>query len=231
MKQCLLCLDYSHKNICTPCTLDLPWVKTRCPGCGRHSELASLCVICQKTPAFWDRGIAPLLYLPPVVNLISGLKFSRQLFQARTLTDLFLEALPPGPLPQLLLPVPLHPWRMLWRGFNQSTELARLLSKHLGIPYSPYFIKRVKHSAAQRGSDKKTRQSNISQAFLLKRPLPVSRIALIDDVLTTGETLSEICRVIRSSHPDIQIDVWAMAQVGFMPKKKKINAPIDLERS
>jgi ComF family protein len=219
MKQCLLCLDYSKENICIPCKADLPWIKSSCPGCGRHSELVNLCAICQKEPALWNKGLAPLLYQPPVVNLVSGLKFSRLFFQARTLTDLFLEALPPGPLPQLLLPVPLHPWRMLWRGFNQSTELARLLSKGLGIPYSPYYLKRIKHTAAQRGSDKQTRKSNITRAFVLKRPLPVSHIALIDDVLTTGETLSEICRAIRSIHPDIRIDVWAMAQVGLASNK------------
>jgi len=217
MKQCLLCLDYSKENICIPCKRDLPWVKTTCPGCGRHSELVNLCALCQKVPALWNSALAPLLYLPPVVNLVSRLKFSRQIFQARTLTDLFLEALPSGPRPELLLPVPLHPWRMLWRGFNQSTELARLLSKSLGIPYSPYYIKRVKHSAAQRGSDKKSRQSNIRRAFILKQPLPVSHIALIDDVLTTGETLSEICRAIRSVHPNIRIEVWAMTQVGLRP--------------
>lgn len=197
MKQCLLCLDFTRDNICIPCKNDLPWVKAAYP---EHS-----------TP--WNSSFSPLLYLPPVVSLISQLKFYRQFFQARTLTDLFLEALPPGPRPALLIPVPLHPWRMLWRGFNQSTELARLLSKGLNIPYSVSYIKRIKHTRAQRGSTKQHRKSNVTHAFKLIRPLPVSHIALIDDVLTTGETLSDICRAIREVHPDIHIDVWTMAQV------------------
>jgi ComF family protein len=147
------------------------------------------------------------------VNLIAGLKFSKQFHHARTLTDLFLEALPEGPRPELLLPVPLHPWRMLWRGFNQSTELTRLLSQALSIPYSPYYLKRIKHSTSQRGSKKSARRKNVTAAFALRQPLPVSHIALIDDVLTTGETLGALCRMLRAHQPELRIEVWAMAQV------------------
>jgi ComF family protein len=213
MKQCLLCLDFTQENLCLPCKLELPWVKTVCPACGRACSSVNLCPDCLKHSSPWNTGFFPLGYEPPLINLIKQLKFSRQYFQARSLTDLFLEALPPGPRPELLLPVPLHPWRMLWRGYNQSTELARLLSQSLHIPYSPSYLKRFKFSAAQRGSNKSLRQSNVSHAFKLIAPLKVSRVALIDDVLTTGETLSDICRAIRVHHPDIHITVWTMAQV------------------
>lgn len=213
MKQCLLCLDFSKENICNACKADLPWVKSTCQGCGRHSESAGLCKICIKTPALWDFGLAPLLYETPISGLISELKFAHPFVQARTLTNLFMEALPAKTHPELILPIPLHPWRMLWRGYNQSTELARLLSKGLGIPYSPDYLKRVKHARTQRGSDKKTREQNMAESFILKKDLPVSHVAIVDDVMTTGETLKSVCRAIRSRQNNLKIEVWTLAQV------------------
>lgn len=213
MKQCLLCLDFCKESFCGPCHGDLPWLKTFCPRCGRFEATSKLCALCQQAPCPWDWGFAPLPYESPISPLILKLKLYQQVACARTLTDLFLDAFPGGPLPGLILPAPLHPRRLLSRGFNQSTELARLLSQGLKIPYSPYYLKRLKHGPHQRGSNKIARLSNVKDAFELARPLKVHHIALVDDVLTTGQTLGAMCEAIRKVHPSIRIDVWAMAQV------------------
>jgi ComF family protein len=144
--------------------------------------------------------------------MILQLKMAKQFYYARILVDLFLESLPRDSLPDLILPVPLHPWRLLRRGYNQSTELAKILSERLSIPYNPYYLKRLKHSPAQKGSDRKTRRKNVAQAFALRRGLTVSHIALVDDVITTGETIRSLCKMIRAEYPEIKISIWTMAQ-------------------
>lgn len=215
MNQCLLCLDFTPESLCIPCQNELPWVQECCPRCGRAAHRNVICALCQKTPCLWDRGVAPLFYSPPVASMILGLKQSRQLFYARTLANLFIQALPDTPRPELILPVPLHSWRLLKRGFNQSTELCKILAEQLRISYSPYYIKRLKHSPHQRGADKKTRKANVARAFSLIRPLPVSHIALVDDVFTTGETLTAVCKAIRQHHPDVRIEIWTIAQTAL----------------
>ena len=205
------------RSLCLPCKQSLPWVESLCPGCGRSSPKNQLCALCQKAPCHWDRAHAPLLYLPPLAGMVLQLKFSRQFHYARTLANLFIETLPEGPLPDLILPVPLHPWRLLRRGYNQSTELAKILSERLGIAYSPYCLKRIKYTPPQSESKKSARKSNMKDAFALKRPIKAQHIALVDDVLTTGETLSALCQTIRRVHPDIKIDIWTVAQTPHKP--------------
>jgi ComF family protein len=216
MKQCLVCLDFTPDALCALCKNELPWIQEFCPRCGRHEPQNKPCALCQHSSCLWDQGFFPLLYQHPVSPMVLQLKMSKQFHYARTLVDLFLEILPRDSLPDLILPVPLHPWRLFWRGYNQSTELAKILSERLSIPYSPYSLKRLKHSPAQKDSDKKTRRQNVDQAFALRRALTVSHIALVDDVITTGETLRSLCKIIRVEYPTIKISVWTIAQTkGF----------------
>jgi len=157
-------------------------------------------------------GAAPLLYQTPIPNMLWDLKFYRKLHYAQALSRLFIQAHPQIERPEILIPVPLHPRRMISRGFNQSAELCRALSQKLNIPYRTRHIKRIKHTPPQRQLGKHSRKHNLRDAFALHKPIPAKHIALVDDVLTTGETFDSICRMLRE-HTNIErIDVWAMAQ-------------------
>lgn len=215
MEQCLLCLDATPTPLCPPCIAELPWVEGTCYQCGRAHNSPTLCQPCQKQPPAWDNCTAPLLYEPPITAMIRGLKFDHKLFYARRLSELFVRALHANSLPELLLPVPLHPWRMIGRGFNQSGELSRALSRLLNIPYRTRHIKRIKHTPPQRELDKSSRKHNLKDAFALHKPIQAKHIAIVDDVLTTGETLDRICMMLREQSDVKRIDVWAMAQREF----------------
>jgi ComF family protein len=98
----------------------------------------------------------------------------------------------------VLVPVPLHPTRQRERGFNQASLLAELLSARISIPCKPV-LKRIRYTTTQTALDRAERMENLHNAFRLRKNADVRglRVLLIDDVLTTGSTLSECARVLK----------------------------------
>ncbi|MCK5580456.1 MAG: ComF family protein [Candidatus Omnitrophica bacterium] len=101
----------------------------------------------------------------------------------------------------LIVPVPLHPWRLYKRGFNQSLLLADLISAHLGIPISSNNLIRGHYTKNQAKISKKERWTNIQGAFKIKSSCEFvdKNILIIDDLMTTGATTSEIARVLKGA--------------------------------
>jgi ComF family protein len=104
----------------------------------------------------------------------------------------------PGPAPDALVPVPLHPARIRARGFAPAAVLARALARALGAPAAPA-LRRVRDTPSQTGLDRPGRRRNVAGAFAPARPLPGATIWLVDDVVTTGATLGEAARVLRAA--------------------------------
>jgi ComF family protein len=101
---------------------------------------------------------------------------------------------------ELILPVPLHHLRLRQRGFNQAALLARRLGSNLGIPVDYSSLKRSRWTEPQTGLSRRKRAANVKGAFALIRPEKVRgrRTILLDDVLTTGETVNQCARVLKS---------------------------------
>jgi ComF family protein len=110
-----------------------------------------------------------------------------------------------------LIPVPLHFLRRCKRGFNQAELIAAELQRHCGIPVRRHLLRRISHTSAQSGLDRKTRQKNLRDAFRCT-PLHGAHVALIDDVLTTGATLQECGRIVKKAGAG-RISVWVAARV------------------
>ncbi|RLA51497.1 MAG: ComF family protein, partial [Gammaproteobacteria bacterium] len=115
----------------------------------------------------------------------------------------------------LLLPVPLH-WRRLWqRGFNQSDLLCRQLRcAHpalTGAVLENRLVRRHRATAAQSGSNASQRARNLRGAFTARRPCDNLRIAIVDDVLTTGATASAVASVLQAAGAS-HIEVWCLAR-------------------
>src|SRR5690606_5809917 len=102
-------------------------------------------------------------------------------------------------LPQLILPVPLHPQRAFTRGFNQAYLFIHLISKRMNTPAHDTYLKRIKHTSTQRTLDIKMRKRNVKQAFALAKPIPVNikHVAIFDDVITTGATIDSIAKTLQ----------------------------------
>lgn len=98
---------------------------------------------------------------------------------------------------ELLIPVPLHWRRRLQRGYNQAELIAKVLSDDSGIPVDLRLLKRVKSTEAQKNLDPGQRRRNLRGAFCAVKEVRARRVAVIDDIYTTGSTLDEAARILK----------------------------------
>ena len=215
--RCVLCGRPSGSVcICTPCKSDLPWIGPHCRQCALplasvNDEVCGHCI--QHSPPF-TRTVSPLLYHFPADRLVQGFKFNRQLAAGRVLSHLMCEYVIDRELslPDTLIPVPLHNLRMLKRGYNQATELAGYIGKVLDIPLHIAALRRYRHTDAQSGLSRQQRRKNVRGAFNWhSRVQPGGHVAIIDDVMTTGTTVTECARVLKKAGA-ARVDVWVAAR-------------------
>ncbi|HKW92169.1 MAG TPA: ComF family protein [Methylomirabilota bacterium] len=127
---------------------------------------------------------------------LHAFKFGGRRALAGPLGDLLVEVaargLPQG-LPDLLVPVPLHPRRQRERGFNQASLLAHRVGRALGCPVRDDVLARAVATQSQASLDASARKANVRGAFRLRRPEEVAgrHVLVVDDVITTGATLTE----------------------------------------
>lgn len=216
---CLLCgaPGASGRDLCAGCAAELPYNRHACPRCALPFDAprphGDPCGACQRRAPPSARTLAALRYEAPLPNLVGAMKFRGRLNYARLLGQLLADAVSgrDGPLPQALVPVPLHPGRLAGRGYNQSVEIARVVGGVLGLPVDTTCCRRVLATVPQSGLDERTRRRNIRGAFAAVTPCPWGRVAILDDVLTTGSTVNELTRVLRRAGAR-SVEVWAVAR-------------------
>lgn len=199
-KNCLLCGVASDGDLCKPCLDSLPELPPhRCEVCALPVAESRVCGACLANPPAFDRTIAALSYAFPVDALVHSLKYQGNLTMAPVLADLLTARMGAVALPDFIIPMPLHSARLRERGFNQALEIARSVSKKTGIALLPAACKRIKNTPSQTGLPWKEREKNIKGAFTCKADLAGRRIAILDDVMTTGATLNELAKVLRKN--------------------------------
>lgn len=204
------------------CLDDLPWLGRSCKYCALPLGFADsgACAGCEsansRSPAI-DLCIAALSYEFPVDRLVTGLKYRQQLPCARILGELLAirlleETSRPGyQLPDVIVPVPLHPRRLLQRSFNQSAELARWVAAELHLPQSVQLIRRTRDTPGQAGLSRTARLQNMHKAFSLTAPVKGARVALLDDVITTSATVTALAQLCKRGGAQ-EVQVWAAAR-------------------
>jgi len=155
--------------------------------------------------AFVPPGVADArsagLHEGPLRQAVLRLKFGRKVALVRPLGELLAAQLLTRRgewQPDLLAPVPIHWTRRLERGFNQSELLAETLARCLEIPVLPV-LRKVRRTVPQVGLAGEPRRTNLHGAFAVRSPVAGRRIVLVDDVRTTGATLSECARTLRAA--------------------------------
>jgi ComF family protein len=217
---CRLCgVPVSHEPaLCGDCQRELPGTAPACRQCGGRlggPTQAGLCGQCQRHPPAFTTTCAALRYRPPVDYLIQRLKFSGELALAPLLAALLAERLGrrDQPPPGQLIPVPLHRSRLRERGFNQATEIARVLGRRLGLTVEWNLCRRTRHTATQSLLPASARRHNVRNAFVLDRPPQARHVAIVDDVMTSGHTVNELARLLQRAGVDT-IEVWVVARAG-----------------
>lgn len=198
--RCVLCGDAGHirgLDLCRGCSLSLP----RDP-----SPL-------EAGPAPIDRCFAPFVYAFPADSLVHRLKYRGQLAVGCVLGKLLGAAVRDFALHRdvdCVVPTPLHPTRHAERGFNQSAELAHRLGSDLGLPVNEPLAVRRRATPPQVGLHVDARRRNLAGAFVA-RDVDGLRVAIVDDVTTTGTTLQELARALREAGART-VDAWCVAR-------------------
>lgn len=174
-----------------------------------------LCGQCLRKKPYFDRTCSVFVYDQPIDRLLLELKFTQVLMNARILGELMAEKLcawyQDQPLPTAILPIPLHPLRLKERGYNQAIELARPIAKALHLPIDTSSCVRSKATLPQAQLPSKHRADNVSHAFKTDNDFSGEHLAVIDDVITTGNTMNAFCKMLKQ-HGAKTIDVWCCAR-------------------
>jgi ComF family protein len=192
---------------CPGCTADVSCIASPlCPICGQpfSSEVIEdhLCEDCLRNRPAYEAAWAPYRYEGAILEGIHRFKYGSKSFLADAFGPLlvrFAEDRFDRSGSVLIIPVPLHPKRLRERGFNQSLLLARHVSRALHIDLDFLSLRRVRYTPPQAGLAKKERLKNVRGAFELTNADAVKGkfILLVDDVVTTGNTLNECARILR----------------------------------
>lgn len=211
---CLLCrAPASEPGLCADCLEELPRLTLACRQCALPLETAGteLCGECLASPPPFDASFAAFAYADPVDHLVSELKYRGQLPVAQLLGRQLATHVA-GRKVDLLIPVPLHRDRLRERGFNQAAELCRVLAKRKNLAWCTSKLMRTGAGQSQRESNRSERLRNVRHAFeWADRQSCPARVALVDDVLTTGATARAAAATLKQAGAE-WVEVWTIAR-------------------
>jgi len=210
---CFLCGTPSqHWAVCDQCIAAFPLLGSACQRCAMPLQTGSICGKCLSSPPQQDLSFSTLRYTDAVKLCVTAFKYQQQLQFSSLFAHLMSRSLNTRDnLPELLIPIPLHPIKIRQRGYNQAAELAKDLSQRLGIPHTTSLLSRVKNTLPQSSLPFKQRRHNLRHAFRCKTTVAPKHIAIIDDVMTSGFTSNEAAKTLRQQGAEI-IEVWTIAR-------------------
>lgn len=210
--QCEVCRRWGRARLCADCEARHTLPALRCPRCAlRIGAAAAACGDCLREPPPFDRTVCVADYAFPWDGLVTTFKFHDRPELAVLLAARLRAAVRDAPRPDLVVPVPLAPRRLAERGYNQAWELAR----RLGPPARADLLLRPVETAHQSALDRARRLANLRAAFVVdarrRDALAGRRVALVDDVFTTGATARAAAAVLRQAGA-AAVDVWVVAR-------------------
>lgn len=191
--------------LCRDCRATLePCGHAVCPTCGRRKTYGSgnRCPHCPPRPVYFESARAALVYSGALPEAFLAYKYQGHSELGPELGRIMAQHLADyahdDPPRDVLMPVPLHLMRRMWRGYNQSRILAQAFSNDAAIPVMTGALVRVRHTPRQALQPAYRRQANVRGAFRVpNRPAVAGlHIGLVDDLLTTGHTVNECARVL-----------------------------------
>lgn len=232
--KCLVCeADVTEPAaLCVACWGKLHFIET--PVCNRlgtpmtyDEGEGALSAAALALPPVWNRARAAVAFDDASKEVVHRLKYGdRQeagLFMAAQMSRagriLLHEA-------DVIIPVPLHRFRLWRRRFNQAAVLARLIARQAGRPWAPQVLQRIVHSRSQVGLNAEQRHQNVARSFAVAAAelgqVAGRRVVLVDDVMTTGATASA-CTAALLKAGAASVDVLTFALV-LDPKRPHIAA-------
>ena len=202
-RYCVLCreavkADAGRRQLCRWCLASLPWR----PDPEQHAEIPGI-----------TRSFAPFAYAGVVRQWVLDAKHDAGLVSARMLGVLLAESLQdaypfPAERPELLIPVPLTNRRLRARGHNQAVLIAVQVSRILGVPLKRSCARRIRETEILAGFGPKERRAQVARGFAASSLPPGSRVAIIDDVVTTGATATALASALKRAGA-AEVHLWA----------------------
>jgi ComF family protein len=210
---CASCGDSADaRGWCVGCRADIPGREApRCQVCALPGATTRPCGGCLSHPPAYARTVAACDYAFPLDAMVSQFKYGRNLALARPLGTLLCEAVGEAPQPDLLLPVPISRGRMRERGFNQAAEIARVVAHSLKLELELDAVTRRDADPPQASLPLGQRTRSVRGAFRCQAGLRAARVALVDDVMTSGATLNELAAVVRNAGA-LEVHCWVVAR-------------------
>lgn len=202
-------------SFCAPCWSGLQFLgESGCTTCGIPLEAtdASLCAGCLARPPRIARTRAAVAYGEISRSLAIRLKYGRKVALAKAMARYMTPLLGPLPEDALLVPVPLHRWRVANRGFNQAMLVAREMGRRQGVAVEWRALRRIRATGSMKGLSLVQRRRAVAGAFRVvdKAAVRGRTVVLIDDVLTTGSTANACARaLLRGGAARVELLCWA----------------------
>lgn len=223
--RCIVCKAFANNsepplnpyapNMCSECRQALPELKYACAKCCQPIHIGELCGKCITESHYFDIVYCAYAYNFPIDKLIHQIKYGDKPEMIRCLGDLLIDHIHQHrdirTPPELLIPVPSHPSRIRQRGFNQSLELTKHLSSKLNITFLRHSIAKCKATSPLASLNLKKRQVAIRNSFRVKQPVNAKHVAIVDDVMTSGATASELARTLKRDGVKY-VEVWCIAR-------------------
>lgn len=209
-ERCPACDGTTRAGFCAVCASSFVAVGPACGRCGLALPVAG----CPLLGGAWhvESVVAPLAYVAPLDFYLQGFKYRGQRALARAFALLLAPAArTAGSRIDALVAVPLHRSRLAERGYNQAFELARHLGRELGVPVLTRGIARRAADASQTRRGARARLAGMAGAFVVRRSLTARRIAIVDDVITTGATVNALAAELRGAGAASCV-AWAIAR-------------------
>jgi ComF family protein len=215
---CALCEATSRGAVCAACADNLPRTQhgLTCQVCAIPGASNAVCGQCLRDPPHFDASVAAFHYQYPFDKLVQSFKFGADLklvqffasALAQTVSLLHTQA---EAFPQIVVALPLANQRLKERGFNQSALLAAGVANQLKLPVAHGAMLRIRETPPQSGLNREARIKNIRGAFACDTSLVGKSVAIVDDVMTTGATLSEAARILKSAGA-CRVEAWVLAR-------------------
>ncbi len=220
--QCIVCNNYAEQlNICGECWGKIAFItKPYCRICSYPFEYEedeeAICGYCIKQKPKYDKAIAVFKYNEHSKALIHKFKYQDQLqildFFVNLMLNMGQDVIKES---HIIIPVPIHKFKLFNRGYNQAALLAMKLAANTQLEYLPEALSKKNNKTSQAGLTKEERKRNIKNSFVLNpkyaEQIQGKNILIIDDVITTGATIFECCKELKKAQPN-KIFVLSLAK-------------------
>lgn len=223
-RSCSLCreaLKPKQQIMCSSCIDDLPYNSSFCLRCSEPLVSTGICPACQKNPPNFRRCITLCDYRYPIFSAVGRIKKNPFAPEIKQLSILFAKRIQTHyqtqELPKIFIPMPIHPLKMLYRGFNQSLVITQFMSGKLaGTEVKNSICIRKNFAKSQRFMSRKQRLKILATSFRINHrdEIQGKSLALIDDVVTTGSTANAATESLLNAGAK-SVDLWCIAKTSW----------------